>query len=207
MEIVMSNTVIMGRAITRTIHLSWRSAALAVAAASMVLVGCGSDDSTAATTPDDPVSTSASSTAPTATEAPAASALEGTWRTGSISPQDAEATLRREGFSRFVKDYRANAPFSTDTVLILSIEGGQWNLYGESQGKPAEPIDYDAEYETDGDTVVFHHSAGSNTYQWTVEGDELRLEFVKSTMPPYEGVPEEVFQRALYMTQAFTKRG
>jgi hypothetical protein len=207
METVVTNTVIKGRALARATHQGWRSAALAVAATSMVLVGCGSEDSTPETTPDDRVSTSASSTAPTSSETPTESALEGTWRTGSISPQDAEATLRREGFSRFVKDFRANAPFSTDTVLILSIEGGQWNLYGESQGKPAEPIDYDAEYEIDGDTVTFHHSSGSNTYQWTVEADELRLEFVKSTLPPYEGVPEEVFQRALYMTQSFTKRG
>ena len=70
-----------------------------------------------------------------------------------------------------------------------------------------EPIDYDAEYEIDGDTVTFHHSDGSNTHRWTVDGDTLSLEFVKGTMPPYEGIPDEVFQRALYMTETFTRQG
>ena len=188
----MSNTVIMERETATDTQLRWRSAAVALAAASMLLVGCGSDTS------ETPAPTS---------ETPAASPLEGTWRTGSVSPRDAEATLRRQGFARFVEDFRANAPFSTDTVLILSIEGGQWNLYGESEGKPAEPIDYDAEYEIDGDTVTFHHSDGSNTHRWTVDGDTLSLAFEKGTMPPYEGIPDEVFQRALYMTEAFTRQG
>lgn len=186
----MSSTAIMEREAAWHTHLSWRSAAVALATTSILLVGCGSDTS------ETPAATS---------EAPAASPLEGTWRTGSISPRDTEATLRRQGFARFVEDYRANAPFSTDTVLVLSIEDGQWNLYGESEGR-REPIDYDAEYKIDGDTVTFDHSDGSNTHRWTVGGDTLTLEFVKGTMPTYEGIPDEVFQRALYMTEAFTRQ-
>ena len=59
-----------------------------------------------------------------------------------------------------------NAPFFGDTVLTLTVENGAWDLYGKSgSGQPA-PIDYDADYEIDGDTVVFHHSDGSNTYRW-----------------------------------------
>lgn len=161
----------------------------------LLLAGCGSNDAPAN---NDRASTSAAS------EAPAKSPLEGTWRTGSVAPKDAVATLRQQGFGKYVKDFRANAPFSTDTVLVLSIESGQWNLYGEVDGQQ-EPIDYDAEYEIDGDTVTFHHSDGSNTHRWTVDGDTLSLEFVKSTMPAYEGIPDEVFQRALYMTETFTK--
>jgi hypothetical protein len=168
-----------------------RSLIALLAVPAMLLVGCGSD------TPEPPAAT---------TKAPAASPLEGTWRTGSVSPRDTEATLRRQGFGKFVKDYRANAPFSTDTVLELSIEDGQWNLYGETE-EGREPIDYDAEYEIDGDTVTFHHSDGSNTHRWTVDGERLSLEFVKGTMPPYEGIPDEVFQRALYMTETFTRQG
>src|SRR5688572_32920516 len=106
-------------------HRRWRSAAVVIATALTLLVGCGSEPSEAP---------------PATSEAPATSPLEGTWRTGSVSPRDAEATLRRQGFGKFVKDYRANAPFSTDTVLELSIEDGQWNLYGEVDGK-REPID------------------------------------------------------------------
>jgi hypothetical protein len=69
------------------------------------------------------------------------------------------------------------------------------------------PIDYDAEYEIDGDTVVFHHSDGSNTYRWQVDHNTLTLHFVRSTLPDYRGIPDEVFQRALYMTDAFTRQG
>ena len=172
------------------------AAITSLVAPALLLAGCGSNDSAPAT--NDRASTSAAS------EAPAKSPLEGTWRTASVSPRDTEATLRRQGFGKYVKDYRANAPFGADTVLVLSIEDGQWNLYGEVDGKQ-EPIDYDAEYEIDGDTVTFHHSDGSNTHRWTVDGDTLSLEFVKSTMPAYEGIPDEVFQRALYMTETFTK--
>ncbi len=188
-------------------HLSWRSAAVVVATTSMLLVGCSE-------APDDQTGTPATSAAPddgasiTATsEAPAASALEGAWQAGPISIKETEATLRRYGLGRWVEDYRANAPFSGDTVLTLTIENGAWDLYGASGGGQPEPIDYDAEYEIDGDTVTFHHSDGSNTHRWTVDGDTLSLEFVTGTMPLYEGIPDEVFQRALYMTEAFTRQG
>jgi hypothetical protein len=140
-------------------------------------------------------------------ETPDVSPLEGSWRTRPISIAETEATIRRHGLARWIKDFRANAPFSGKTVLLLSIENGQWNLYGESEGKPAAPIDYDAAYENKGDTVVFHHSDGSNTYRWAVDGDTLQLEFVRSTLPAYRGIPDEVFQRALYMTASFTREG
>ena len=177
-----------------------RSAVVVVAALS-VLVGCGSDDpGGSGGKPESPTSTAPTST-PTA-----AAELEGSWRAGPISPEDSEATLRRHGLARYVEDYRKTAPFSGDTVLTLTIEDGAWDLYGESGGGQPEPIDYDAEYQIDGETVVFHHSDGSNTFRWSVDGDTLTLEFMDSTLPEYKGIPEEVFQRALYMTAAFTRR-
>jgi hypothetical protein len=151
MEIVMSNTVIKERAVACASHLRWRSAAVAVAATSMLLVGCGSEDSTPATaSPDDGASTSATSEVPATSEAPAVSPLEGSWQAGPISLEETEATLRRHGLGRWVKDYRANAPFFGDTVLTLTIEDGAWDLYGKSGGGQPVPIDYDAEYEIDG---------------------------------------------------------
>jgi hypothetical protein len=195
MEIVMPNT-----------HLRWRSAAVVLAAAAVLLVGCGSDDDTSAT--GSSVDTaSPSATSPATSEAPASSPLEGTWRAGPISLEETEATVRRYGLGRWVQDYRENAPFFGDTVLTLTIEDGAWDLYGKSKGGQPEPIDYDAEYEIDGDTVVFHHSDGSNTYRWEIHHDVLRLHFVRSTLPGYRGIPDEVFQRALYMTAAFTRQG
>lgn len=176
------------------------AAAVALAAASMLL-GCGSDDPASTTaTPGDRASAAATS------EAPAASPLEGTWQAGPISPKETEATVRRHGLGRWVADYRDNAPFVGEIVLTLTVENGAWDLYGKARGGQPEPIDYDAEYEINGDAVVFHHSDGSNTYRWEVDHDTLRLHFVRSTLPGYRGIPEEVFQRALYMTQAFTRQ-
>jgi len=205
----MSNTVIKERAGPCASHLRWRSAAVTVAATWILLVGCVSDDSASTTgSPDERASTSATSETPPATSAaPAESLLEGTWRAGPISLDETEATVRRYGLGRWVEGYRKNAPFSRDTVLTLAIANGAWDLYGESGGEQPEPIDYDAEYEIDGDTVVFHHSDGSNTYRWEVNHDTLRLHFVRSTLPGYRGIPEEVFQRALYMTATFSRRG
>ena len=185
-----------------------RSAVATVLAAStLLLVGCGSDEPTK--TAADQAETSGPSPAPPTTDAsptsPATLPLEGTWQAGPITLEDAESTLRDHGLGRHVPDFRTNAPFSGDTVLTLTIIDGAWDLYGASDGGQPEPIDYDAEYEIDGDTVVFHHSAGSNTYRWSVDDDVLRLEFVRSTLPAYEGVPEEAYQRALYTTRDFTR--
>ena len=169
----------------------------ALVAAPVLLMACGSDDdgglqgaSTTLTTPT--------------TEAPAASPLEGTWRTATVTLADAEETLTSGGLSDWIDEFRARAPFEGETVLVLEI-GEEWDLYGDAEGSSRAEIDYDASYEIDGDRVVVTHSAGTNTFRWEVVGDTLRLEHLESTMPAFEGVPEAVFQRALYMTAEFTR--
>ncbi len=143
--------------------------------------------------------------ASTTTTAPAlATPLAGAWRTAPVSPTDAEAMLGTAGLSEWIEEFRARAPFEDDTVLVLEV-GDEWDLYGESDDGGRAEIDFDASYEVDGDEVVVIHSAGSNTFRWEVAGDTLTLEHLASTMPAFEGVPEEVFQRALYMTAEFTR--
>ena len=181
----------------------WSPTAVVLAAAAALLAGC-SDDSAAKDESNDTSSSSAAT--PTSEAPPVLSPLEGSWQAGPISLAESEATVRRHGLGRWVENYRENAPFTEDTVLTLTVEDGAWDLYGASGSGQPEPIDYDAEYEINGDTVVFHHSDGSNTYRWEVRDDTLRLHFVKSTLPGYHGIPDEVFQRALYMTEAFTRQ-
>ena len=67
----------------------------AVALVAGLLAGCGSDS------PEEP------STSPSAT----VSTLEGTWRTTSISPRDAEETLRKHGLEKWIKNFRTDPPF------------------------------------------------------------------------------------------------
>ncbi|RHW24635.1 hypothetical protein D0Z08_23140 [Nocardioides immobilis] len=79
-----------------------REWAVIVATTSLLLVGCSEEPDDRAS--DDPASTTATSETPddrasttTATsEAPAASPLEGTWKTRPISLKETEATIRRQ---------------------------------------------------------------------------------------------------------------
>jgi hypothetical protein len=161
--------------------------------------GCGSDE--AAQTASEPTTTAAS---PRTTEA--ASPLEGTWRTSPISPSDSEATLRRYGLAKWIKRFRPLSPFTADTSLILDIKGGEWDLYGEARGQPRQEIDYDAGYAVRGNEVDKVHATGATTYRWSVDGDTLTLEWLRSTEPPSNGIPDEVFSRALYMTEDFERQ-
>lgn len=168
-----------------------RLSACLVILAVTLFAGCSSDGGTS---PDKP------SDSPTNT----ASTLEGTWRTEPISLSDAEATLRKHSLEKWIKKFKTDPPFQGDTVLILDVKG-EWDLYGETNGGPREEIDYDADYLVKGDTVTVTHSTGSTTHRWSVDGDRLTLTWLSTTQPPYNGVPDEVYQRALYMTAEFTR--
>jgi len=172
---------------------------------SVLLAGCGSDEETITSSQDE--SSPTASVTGSATPSPEAlSPLEGTWRTGPISPRDAEATLRQFGLAQWIEPFRPVAPFGADTVLILEI-GEEWDLYGMAKAQPREEIDYNADFQVHGNKVDVIHSAGFNTFRWSVDGDALTLEWLSTTIPSTDGIPEEVFQRALYMTEEFVKKG
>ena len=167
----------------------------------MTAAGCGSSDEKEAQTPPNAKSTPAN-----ATPSPVASALDGTWRTKAISVDDMTRTLREQGLAKWVDRFEPRAPISeAPTSLILEIGEGAWDLYGLPQGGEREKIDYDAQVKVDGNTVAASHEGDSNTYRWSVRDDVLALTWQKTTYPPNEGVPEEVFQRALYMTAKFRR--
>jgi hypothetical protein len=168
---------------------------------SAVLAGCGSSTDTDAQSPrrveSNPAGTISS---------PAASQLEGTWRTDLVTVDDLVRTLREHDLAEWVGRFRANSPVSkTPTSLMLEISDGGWDLYGAPRGSSREEIDYDAHFEVEGNTVVVTHEGDSNTYRWSVRGDQLTLEWQKTTYGPNNGIPEEVFQRALYMTRIFSR--
>ena len=62
-------------------------------------------------------------------------------------------------------------------------------------------------YEQDGDRLVASYEGDSNTYRWSVDGKYLTLTWQETTYQPHMGIPEEVFQRALYMTARFKRVG
>lgn len=176
--------------------LSMSALRLGVAAGlcmTVLAIGCGDDDETDTTTPS-----------PAAASSPDASALEGTWRTDPITLADMESTLREAGLGKHVAVFEENAPISdAPTTLILEL-GDDWDLYGQGRGEPRAKIDYDADFEVGEDTVVVTHSSGtSNTLRWSVRDEVLELTWLEGTAPPYRGIPDEAYQRALYMTAEF----
>lgn len=167
----------------------FRAAAGVIAVGMLLLAGCGSGDEKAP-----------AEAAPTTS----ATDLQGTWRADPISPADAENTLREHGLEKWIADFRGQSPIGPDTVLTLVIGQEEWDLYGSSGGQAREKIDY-ADCKVSGDRVEVIHDAGTNTYTWSVEGDTLTIRWLSTTFPAHEGIPEEVFQRALYMTASFTR--
>ncbi len=131
--------------------------------------------------------------------------LLGTWRTGVITPANAEATLRRNGLAEWIPRFRSQTPFTEPMALVLVISPRQWDLYGKPKGKPRFEIDYDAAYVVKGNTVDKIHSTGFTTLRWSVKNGRLTLRWLKTTEPPVMGIPDKVFQYALYMTQKFTR--
>jgi hypothetical protein len=146
-----------------------------------------------------------SATAPTSEDA---GALDGTWRTRSITVDGMTRTLREHGLGDWVARFEQNAPVSdAPTALVLEIRDGRWDLYGRPRGGQREEIDYDAQFEVDGDIVVVSHEGDSNTYRWAIDGESLKLAWLETTYGRNNGIPEEVFQRALYMTADFRRAG
>jgi hypothetical protein len=176
-----------------------RFVAVALVGLVVVLAGCGSDNESGT------ADSGAKSTTTTAASTPdeANTSLRGTWRTRPVTVADMANTLRAAGLGETVGGFEQNAPISdAPTSLILDLKD-DWDLYGQAQGEPRKQIDYDAIFDVEGKTIVVHHSAGSNTFSWSVRGDVLRLTWLQTTIGSSKGVPEEAFQRALYMTAAF----
>jgi hypothetical protein len=181
-----------------------RIAALgALVVAALAVAGC-SDDSDSN---DDGTSVA---TAPDASNVSGAqgSALEGRWRTEPVTFAAMAATVRKSGLGANVEEFERNAPISdAPTALVLDVRD-DWDLYGRRQGEPRAKIDYDARFEVTGDTVVVTHSSGtSNTFRWSVRDEVLELTWLRGTAPPYKGIPDEAYQRALYMTALFQREG
>jgi hypothetical protein len=174
----------------------FRPVALAAVCLAVALAGCGSDNGAPASAPASP--------SPTVEET---SPIDGTWKTGPISQEDVEGTLRKYGLAKWIKRFRAVGIFKSELTLILDLKEGEWDLHGKPRGGPREEIDYDADYVVEGNRVDKIHATGATTFRWSVTGEVLSLEWIKTTEPAFRGIPDEVFQRALYMTEDFSRQG
>lgn len=154
---------------------------------------------------------------------PAPGPLAGVWRTDPITFADMSRTLRDHGLAKWIGRFAKVAPIGrAPAALVLEIDTRDyaypldWHLFAEPvAGSRKTMIDYlqagsaggGLQYEQDGDQLVVSHEGDSNAYRWSVDGDSLTLTWLKTTNPPHMGIPEEVYQRALYMTAKFKRVG
>jgi hypothetical protein len=174
----------------------WHVAAAATLAAA-ALVGCGSDgrDGQAGPTP-------APAPAQSAVPSPG-STVEGTWTTQPFGRTAITATLTAAGLGQHADQFFKIDQTPDDLVISLRIEAGQWTAY-RAAGTKVFRVNDRGTYTVEGGTLLYRpNSGGLNTYRWSVTGDQLTLTFVSTTEPEYEGIPNDVFQRAFYTTVSF----
>ncbi len=133
------------------------------------------------------------------------SPLEGVWHTGVVTPDDAMAVLQAAGLQEYAQAFLNVFEFGDENVFTLRISGGRWVLYWARDGGLAREDDSGA-YAIDGDTVTIRHNGGgTDTHQWSVNGDTLRITYVSDTFADDPQLPhfEEMAQRVLYMSSSW----
>ena len=186
-----------------------RTRVAAAVAALALTAGCGSADTDltddAASASASPSSSPASSEAEPSTEPAEVTPIDGTWTTGTLTPDDFRSALTTHGLGKHADAFLSDFGGSVD--LTLEVGGGFWTLSSSIDGGATAVTDRGTFEVDDQQVTVLPNSGGENAFRWKVAGDELSLDLVSTTEPPYEGVPAEVFQRGLYTAAPFTKDG
>lgn len=190
--------------VTRHFSPRRRTRVAAAVAALTLAAGCGSSD---AGSSDDAASPSSSSTPTSAsgTETAEVTPIDGTWTTPTLAPTDFRRVLATHGLGKHTDAFLSG--FGEAVALTLEVGGGFWTLSSSVDGGASAVTDR-GRFEIDGkQVVVLPNSGATNTFRWTVAGDELTLDLVSTTEPPYEGMPAETFQRGLYTASPFGRMG
>ena len=179
--------------------------ALAVICA-VLAAGCSSSQSSRSGS-GTPAASAADANGNASTLTPNGSALEGIWRTGNLTVADMAVVLNRARLQKWIQPFRAKAGLGHSNAFLLTIANGIWHEGWSVDGGPYADND-DGSYRISGDTVVITHLTGAQTvtYRWSVQGGTLRLTFVGDTVSPYNGIPDQVYQRAFYTAAPFQRK-
>jgi hypothetical protein len=173
----------------------WAAAAATLVVAA--LVGCDSDGPAG-----QPLSTTPPVSSPASTPA-SASPAEGTWKSEPFGRTAIAKTLADAGLGKHVEQFFKIDETPENMVITIRIMAGQWTAY-RAVGDGAAAVNDRGTYTIDGDTLLYRPNAGGlNTYRWSVAGDQLTLMFLSTSEPAYEGIPNDVFQRAFYTVVSF----
>jgi hypothetical protein len=177
---------------------------------SVVLVFAGCASGAASTEPPatlPPVTTAptvvpaAATPASPATPAPTkvSTALETVWHTGVITDTDMKKALQKAGLQQWIQPFLSQIA-GKQNLFTLSVTDGHWAMYWSKDGGPMEITD-DGAYQIDGSQVTaIHNDGGNDIYQWAVDGDTLTITYTGNTFPPQDGIPEDAYQTAFYMS-------
>jgi hypothetical protein len=139
-------------------------------------------------------------------QASAASGLEGVWHTGVVTPDDAMAVLQAAGLQQYAQGFFDFWKIGDENVFTLRISGGRWACYWSKDGGLSTEED-SGPYSISGNTVTIRHddAGGTDTHEWSVDGDTLTLTYLSDTISAPVPHGEEVFQRVLYMSSPWTR--
>jgi hypothetical protein len=171
----------------------------------LVLAACGGQGTATDQPSADPSVMSAQPSAAASAAPSVASALEGVWHTELVTPDDMAAVLQVAGLQEYTQPFLAAEEPGESNVFTLRVSAGRWVFYWSRDGGLQLEQDSGA-YTIDGDTVTIRHDdQGSDTHRWSVDGDTLTLTYVSDTFPSTQGIPEEVYQRVLYMSSPWAR--
>ena len=131
------------------------------------------------------------------------SPLDGTWTTEPIRIARMSRVLRQAGLTQWTDDYAKVLP-QEPMILTLKIYDGTWTL-AIRHGSRIDTEDEEY-FSVTGDRVEIHPvepTRESTIHHWALNGQVLRLTFVSTTESPVNGIPGEVYQRALYTSGTF----
>ncbi len=165
---------------------------------------CGSSAGVEGT---DATSATPTSETPVATTTPSSEAevapIEGTWSTATLQRAAFRKALPKQGLGAHSEAFVSE--LGTTVELTLEIGAGFWTLYA-GMDDAARTVTDRGTYELKGKRVLVRpNSGGENLFGWHIDGEELALELVSTTEPPYDGVPAETYQRGFYTTSEFIR--
>jgi hypothetical protein len=183
--------------------------AFLAAACVLLLTACSSGAGTASNGSGQPAGSPTAATAaaadaasdPGTTGSAPASPLEGVWHTKTITADDTRATLTAAGLQKWIQPLMQLGGGSDATYVgTLRVLNDRWILYWSENGGQAEEID-SGRYVIDADSVtITHGTEGSDTFGWSIDSSTLTLTYVSDTIPASDGIPEKVYQIALYQS-------
>lgn len=126
---------------------------------------------------------------------PSTTPLEGTWRSVLV-PRD----LERRGFSaKQINRLQVHDRWSSHQVNEITIDGDEWKLWQAMDGGAFEPTGDFGQISVTGENVRLDERTSFLVLRYRLDGDELRMNLLRSTcdVDPIEPIPDFMYASVL----------